>query len=211
MGAPVFSAENFRQAFLQLLPRGAIWSRERDALPSMLATVWGKTFARNSERASDLLTEIFPETTIELLEEWEKTTGLPDPCAGESPTLSLRRSQVVARLTDSGGSSISYYAAFAAALGFEITISEHAPARADIFRAGEPVYGSDWAFVWTVNAPGYTEQYFLASSGSAGEPLISWGNAVLNCEIISRCPAHTRVLFAQSSEDLLGNFGDDSK
>ncbi|KXV50241.1 phage tail protein [Gluconobacter albidus] len=209
MGVPAFSAEDFRQALLRLLPRGAIWSRERDALPSMLATVWGKTFARNSDRASDLLTEAFPETTVELLEEWEKTTGLPDPCAGESPTLSLRRSQVVARLTDGGGSSIAYYIAFAAALGFQITISEYAPARADIFRAGDPVYGSDWAFGWTVNAPGYTKQYYLAGLGAAGEPLMSWGNAVLNCEITSRCPAHTIVLFAQSGEDFLNDFGGD--
>ena len=183
MGAPAFSADDFRQALLRLLPQGAIWSRSPDALPSKLASIWGQTFKRNSQRGSDLLLETFPLTTAELLDEWEKTTGLPDPCAGSSPTVAQRRSQVIARLTDNGGSSIAYYVAFAEALGFDISITEFAPARAGLLRAGEPVSGADWAFVWVVNAPGFTVRYFVADAGSAGEPLTSWGDAVLNCEI----------------------------
>ncbi|AAW62088.1 Bacteriophage tail protein [Gluconobacter oxydans 621H] len=209
MGGPVFSADDFRQAVLRLLPKGAIWSRDPSALPSRLAGIWGKTFQRNSQAADNLLTEVFPLTTTELLPEWEETTGLPDPCAGDSPTISQRRGQVVARLTDSGGSSIDYFVAFAETLGFEISIVQHAPARVGMLRAGDPLYSEDWAFAWTVSAPGYTIDYFRADTGAAGEPLAIWGNAVLRCEIESRAPAHTIVLFAQNGQNVIGDFGPD--
>lgn len=209
MGGPVFSADDFRHALLRLLPRGAIWSREANALPSMLAAIWGKTFARNSQRASDLLTEAFPLTTTELLNEWEETTGLPDPCAGESPTVAQRRAQVIARLTDGGGSSVAYFVAFAAALGFEISIKEYAPARVDQFKMGDALGAEEWAYVWTVEAPGYTPVYFRTDVSGMGEPLQAWGNQVLQCEIRARCPAHTLVLFAQNGEDLITDFGPD--
>ncbi|EHH68370.1 bacteriophage tail protein [Gluconobacter morbifer G707] len=168
-----------------------------------------ETFQRLAEADADLLTEIFPSTTRELLPEWEKSTGLPDPCAGESPSFTQRRAQVVARLTDNGGCSKSYFIAFASALGFDITITEYAPARAGLFRAGEPAYGESWAFAWTVSAPGYTPIYFRAGSSAAGEALASWGNAVLECEIKERAPAHTVPLFAQNGENLITDFGPD--
>ncbi|MBN3866462.1 YmfQ family protein [Gluconobacter kondonii] len=198
MSTPIFSADNFRQALLRLLPRGAIWSRDPADLLSLLASAWGQVFARNTQSAADLLVETFPATTAELITEWERSTGLPDPCAGQSPTLLQRRAQVVARLTDSGGSSIAYYVAFAAALGFDITITEYTAARAGALTAGSALYGESWTYVWTVTAPGTTTTYFIAGAGTAGSPLANWGNAVLECEIRARCPAHTLALFAQN-------------
>lgn len=208
MSLPSFLADDFRQAILRLLPRGAIWSRDQGDLPSLLAGIWGKTFARNSQRATNLLTDAFPASTVELLQEWEKSTGLPDPCAGTSATLEQRRAQVVARLTDSGGSSVDYFVQFAAALGYDVTIQEFAPARAGLMRAGDPVYGEDWAYAWMILAPGYTPVYFRAGS-SAGESLLSWGSAVLKCEIAARQPSHTIVLFAQNGVNVLSDFGED--
>ncbi|MBS1067243.1 YmfQ family protein [Gluconobacter cerinus] len=208
MSLPSFLADDFRQAILRLLPRGAIWSRDQGDLPSLLASIWGQTFARNAQRATNLLTDTFPASTVELLQEWEKSTGLPDPCAGTSATLEQRRAQVVARLTDSGGSSVDYFVRFAATLGYDITIQEFAPARAGLLRAGDPVYSEGWSYAWRILAPGYTAVFFCAGS-SAGESLLSWGSGVLRCEIAARQPSHTIVLFAQNGVNVLTDFGPD--
>ncbi|WP_099212572.1 YmfQ family protein [Gluconobacter cerinus] len=207
MSLPSFLADDFRQAILRLLPRGAIWSRDQGDLPSLLAGIWGQTFARNSQRATNLLTDAFPASTVELLQEWENSTGLPDPCAGTSPTLEQRRDQVLARLTDSGGSSVEYFTAFAEILGFKITILEHTPACVGKLRVGDPLNGRDWAYAWTVSFPGYSPVYFRVGESAVDQPLQAWGNAVLQCEIRSRLPAHTIVLFAQNGENLLSDFG----
>ena len=53
-----------------------------------------------------------------------------------------------------------------------------------------------WQFVWQVNAPEASIVEFDAGRSSAGEPLRSWGNELLECVINRLKPAHTYVLFA---------------
>ncbi|GAN95344.1 bacteriophage tail protein [Komagataeibacter europaeus NBRC 3261] len=209
MALPSFSVADFRAALLRLLPTGRIWSREPGSMPYQLAGVWSPTFQRNSARAANLITDAFPSTTTELLTEWEATLGLPDPCAGESPTLVQRRAQVVARLTDSGGASVAYFTAFAAALGYSITITEYAPARAGIMRAGDAVQGEDWAYCWLVSAPGYSPVLFEAGQSCAGDALMTWTNNVLQCEFATRNPAHLILHYGQDGTNMIGDFGED--
>ncbi len=199
MAGPAYSTEDFRQKVLELLPTGPIWPRDPDSLLYHVAYILGAPYARNVARANDLLVDAFPGTTDELLPEWESTLALPDPCAGPAPTLQQRRAQVVARLTDAGGCSIPYLVGYAATLGFEITITQFAPARAGTLRAGQPAYGSAWAFAWRVNASAATVTYFRAGQSTAGEPLQAFGNAVLQCELERLAPAHTTVLFGYGS------------
>ncbi|MBB2196548.1 YmfQ family protein [Gluconacetobacter sp. 1c LMG 22058] len=181
MALPSFSAGDFRQAILSLLPRGAVWSRDSDGLLSRLAAAWAPTYARSSARAVGLLTDSFPATTVELLPEWEGALGLPDPCAGTDATVEQRRAQVVATLVDTGGSSVAYYTNLAASLGYTVDIVEYAPARAGWLAANGPVYAEAWAYAWTM----------VVRESSADAVSV----AVLRCEMQRRAPAHTAVLF----------------
>ncbi|AHI24182.1 bacteriophage tail protein [Komagataeibacter xylinus E25] len=196
MGIPTYSADQLLAAFKRTLYRGRAWPRGTDTV--MHATLSGFMPApdRFIAAARNLVPDTFPSTTTSVLPEWEETLGLPDPCAGESPTIEQRRAQVVARLTDSGGASIPYYIQFAKTLGYTITITEFAPARAGALRAGQPCCGAAWAYAWRVNAPETTVTRFAAGQSYAGDALANWGNAVLECEIRAREQAHTTVLFA---------------
>jgi uncharacterized protein YmfQ (DUF2313 family) len=153
------------------------------------------TFARHTLANNILLVDAFPATAVELLPEWESTLGLPDPCAGESPTLQGRQQQVVARLTNSGGQSVPYFIAYAQTLGYTVTVTEFAPFRAGQSRAGQPTGTQDWFFTWQINAPLNTITYFRAGQAGADQPLASWGNAVLQCELMAIKPAHTYLNF----------------
>ncbi|VVE13136.1 phage tail protein [Pandoraea capi] len=198
MAVPSLTTDDFLRAFQGLLPRGAVWPRDPDALQTRVFRGMCGVYAQNTARANNLLIDAFPGTTFELLPEWEATLGLPDTCAGASPTVEARRAQVVARLAAVGGQSVAYFTQLAANLGYAITIDQFAP-----FRFGQSTFGSqfgrdDWLFAWRVNAPSYSIRYFSFGVSSFGEPFASWGNNVLQCEILAYAPAHTIPLFNYS-------------
>ena len=198
MVAPIYRAEDYLAALQALMPRGRVWPRDGDATQTKTLSGLAPSYVRNNQRAAAVLVESLPSTTYELLPEWEETLGLPDPCAGPSPTIEGRRAQVVARFAGSGGQSIPYMVSFAANLGYTITITEFVPAQVGILRAGQPLNGPAWAYAWQVNSSLNTIRHARAGAFSAGEPLASWGNAVLECELKAISPAHTVPIFSYS-------------
>lgn len=152
-------------------------------------------YARGSAAAINLLKAAFPSTASDLIPEWQETLGLPDPCAGEAATLAQQRQQIVARLTDSGGQSSAYFIRLAGALGYTVTVTNDAPFRCGQSRAGSHVGNQDWFFAWAIHAPAFTTVPFLAGESTAGEPLVSFGNAVLECELSTRAPAQSILKF----------------
>ncbi|WP_080421240.1 YmfQ family protein [Burkholderia ubonensis] len=196
MPAPNLTSADYLRAFQALMPRGRVWSTDSDAEQTQVFAGLTQIYARNTERANQLLVDAFPGTTYELLPEWEATLGLPDPCAGPAPTIQQRRNQVIARLSNSGGQSIAYFINFAAQLGYTVTIKQYTQARAGMLRAGDPCCGYDWNFAWKITAPLNTIVRAVAGAMAAGDPLAAWGNNVLECEFRAVMPAHTIPIFA---------------
>lgn len=196
MTAPTYTAADYLGALQSLMPRGRVWPRGPDAVQTQGLAGLTPSYERSGLRANYLLVDAFPSTAYELLPEWEATLGLPDPCAGPSPTIQARRAQVVARFAGSGGQSIAYMTAFALNLGYAITITQYVPARAGNLRAGQALCGNSWAHAWRVNAPLISSYPFRAGYSAAGEPLSSIGNTVLECELKQIAPAHTTVFFS---------------
>ncbi|OUL79971.1 YmfQ family protein [Paraburkholderia hospita] len=198
MLAPNYTAADFLKALQGLLPRGRIWPRAADAVQTQVLSGLAPSYARSTARANYLLTDAFPATTYELLPEWESTLGLPDPCAGVAPTIAQRQAQVLARFVGVGGPTIQSLTAFAANLGYTVTINQFVEARAGQLHAGDPCNGTAWSFAWQVNAPINTVTIATAGAMAAGDPLASWGNTVLECEMKAVMPAHTIPIFSYS-------------
>lgn len=195
MTAPVLTADDFRRAFQALMPRGRVWNTDPDSIQTKVAAGLTVSYAAQTARSNNLLVDAFPATTYELLPEWEATLGLPDPCAGPGASTQIRRSQVVARLANSGGQSAAYYSGFAQRLGYGIFITNYAPFRCGQSTAGQALGDEGWFFTWAINSPINTIVRFAAGQSSAGDPLASWGNEVLECEMRSLAPAHTILHF----------------
>jgi uncharacterized protein YmfQ (DUF2313 family) len=188
---PERSAADYLAALKALLPTGAVWPRDAGSSPVRVLQGVATSVARLRARADALLVDAYPSTTYELLPEWEATLGLPDPCAGGSPSLPQRQQQVAAQLTAQGGQSVAYFIGQAKALGFEISITQFAVARIGAARIGEPVNGEAWAHAWRVVAPAQTVTLARIGASGIGDPLASWGNAVLTCALSRLRPAHT--------------------
>jgi uncharacterized protein YmfQ (DUF2313 family) len=188
------SPPEFYRAQLQaLLPLGAAWPREEGVLTDMLSAL-AEEFARVDGRGADLLEESDPRTTTELLAEWERAFGLPDPCTAQADTYAERIADLVEKVTRIGGQSRAYFIALAARLGYTITLTEFDPFTVESV-VEELLYDENWQFAWRVNAPAVAVTYFTTAS-YVTEPLADWGNERLECVINRVKPAHTIALFA---------------
>lgn len=192
---PVYSVDDFHGAFQRLMPRGRVWNKEAGSTQDHVLAALAPTYQRSTLAAVNLIADAFPATANDMLPEWQAALGLPDPCAGPAPSIVQARQQVVARLTNSGGQSAPYFISFAAALGYAITITNDAPFRCGQSHCGQHLGSQDWFFSWVISAPEYTSQPFLAGQSTAGDPLGSTGNAVLQCELETAAPAHTVLQF----------------
>jgi uncharacterized protein YmfQ (DUF2313 family) len=196
MLAPLNSAIDYLQQFQRLLPRGRIWHRGWGTVQGQDLLTLMPQIVRLNQRAIDVLAETFPCTTSELLEEWEATLGLPDPCIGELATLQERQAAVCAKFSAQGGQSRAYFVALAQSLGINISVRTFRPFYVSEGRADEHLYDEQWAYVWQINAPIVgTEVWFRVDESTVDEPLLAFGNSTLECLLNQYKPAHTQLIF----------------
>jgi uncharacterized protein YmfQ (DUF2313 family) len=186
----------FTQMLSGLSPTGDLWSTEPDTVRMQWLAAFALSWQRLNDRANALVVDAFPSTTVELLPEWEASLGLPDPCAGPDATVELRQAHVVARLTQNNGPSLPSLIAFAAALGYPITIQEFTDCRADNAVADDLCNEPAWAWVWQITYEGVTIFYASADEARADDQVETTGNRVLECEMERISPAHTQLFFA---------------
>lgn len=178
---PHYTSKDFRNALLNLLPMGPIWSRAEGGMIWVWARVIGDSYARNSDRATELLKVAFPATATELITEWEKTVGLPDPCVGPVDDMSIRQMLVVDRLVSSIESSTEFYIEYAKKyFNIDIIIDQYSP-----FRFGtsfdRPFGNDDWSHTWRIR-----------SDQDLG---------FLHCIFNRIAPAHTWILFGLFADE----------
>jgi len=141
------SGDDYGTAFLSLLPQGQAWPRQPGSTLELacrgLAKYWGEV----DRRAADLLVqESDPRRTIELLPDWERNWGLPDPCYEEPLTIAERQQALVMRMTMLGSQSREFFIEVAAMIGYTITITEYRTFVVGIDRVGDSrVYGATGA------------------------------------------------------------------
>lgn len=212
------SGADYAEAFAALLPTGAAWPRDPNSVLMRYvrgqAEIWGFV----DSRAADLLEmESDPRATLELLPDWERAFGLPDPCVTEPQTIEERRRVLVQRITALGGQSRAFFYSVAQGLGYQIYIREYAPFMAGISRAGDTrkpgadaedyrwrVGSQEMRFYWTVKVLNRRLSWFRAASGQAGiDPHVRISRAKdLECVFQRWKPAHTQIVFDYSEASI---------
>ena len=137
------SGDDYGDAFLSLLPQGQAWPKypgtTLDLACRGLAEYWGFV----DGRAADLLEiESDPRKTVELLPDWERNWGLPDPCYAAPDGIAARQLALVMRMTMLGSQSREFFIGVAAMIGYTITITEYRVFVVGLDRCGDNrVYG----------------------------------------------------------------------
>jgi uncharacterized protein YmfQ (DUF2313 family) len=213
---------DYAVSFLSLLPSGPAWPRGIDCashdsvlfkVSRGLADYWGFV----DGRAADLLEqESDPRATVELITDWERAWGLPDPCLKGYPTaLFERRALLVAKMTLLGAQSRAFFYWLAHSLGVDVTIFERAPYMCGISRCGDysGVYNPGdpthyrWylgpreiRFYWTIHLNARSFRYFHCNSSQTGiDRLLAIGIASdIECVFDKWKPAHTKIIYDYS-------------
>jgi uncharacterized protein YmfQ (DUF2313 family) len=195
------SASDYFTQLQSLLPLGIAWPREPDANLSRLLAAWADELARVEDRAGQLMDEVDPRSTNELLTDWERVCGLPNSCvvaALDDLDPALRRGAVVAHLTAMTDLSVSDYVRLAREMGFEITVTEFdlhdVTLDVDALLTAPP-----WQYAWRVSAPA-TTVFDFSVMDTVADPLAWWSNVVLECVLRALKPAHTTIIFAYQTE-----------
>lgn len=184
MAAPLFSSTDYVGALQALMPRGRVWPREPDALQTKVLAGLAKSYERHNERANSLLVDAFPTSTIELLPEWEASLGLPLAAAGPNPSIAARQTLVVARLIGAWGISVPDLQQYARLLGYEVTVTQHAPFRCGQSRCGDGLGAVEQMFWLSVTATSTTLM-----------PFGGYGPAVLQAELTRVAPPYCVLSF----------------
>jgi len=194
--------EDYAEALSRLLPTGEAWSRDPASTLMQLvrgqAEIWGAVV---DPRAADLLEiETDPRFTRELLAEWERAYGLPDPCVPVVQNLTERRQRLAQKIAMQGGQSRAFFIGVAASLGYAITITEYVP-----FQFGLSSFGGShgrfnppgFRFCWTVHVGGGRFTRFQFGVSSFGrDPFLDIRRAEdLECIFGRLKPAHTQLFF----------------
>lgn len=208
--------EKYRSALAKLFPRGKAWESVRRDETSILAAL-AVELCRIDERGKDLLEEIDPRTSTELLEDWEALLGIPDECTMSLTDINERRAQAGQKLAAQGGMTKEFYEAVAKRLGFNAIVTDYKSFRVgssrvgdrlsnpfdpdkDVFRVGRNRVGESlktfgWRYTFEVNVEATSVEPFRVGENRVGDPLVAFENPVLECTIAKLKPAHTSVFF----------------
>ncbi len=88
---------SYHNIFQQLLPTGLIWQRH-DPLLEAYASALGDELDLLYTKFEELKSNLNPQYSASLLDEWERDTALPDDCLTYSAHESKRREHIIMRL-----------------------------------------------------------------------------------------------------------------
>lgn len=183
----------YEQMLGALLPRGPAWDAS-DPLLLGFAPILSRTHARSDE----LMLEIDPRSVTELIDRYERISGLPDVCAPEgTQTLQQRRQRLDAKINLAGGINESFYRAQLDALGYtDATITRYPKSSFTCNSAcTDSLYSDEWRYYWRVNIPESAQISPITCISNCTDSIRIWGETVVECVLNKLAPSHTYLIF----------------
>lgn len=191
MGVINALAPDYIQQLTQLLPQGPAWPREGDSSTARVFAPAGTAMATLHARLNQLIDEEDARTTSELLTDWERVAGLPDPCLDDAKSVAERRARVVQRLTYQGGQSPAFFIGLLASLGYPgSTVTEFRPMKCNS-KCNAAINQGGWPYGFRINVPLAVTARPMTVTGRANDPLTIFRDPGLACLIAIHKPAQT--------------------
>jgi uncharacterized protein YmfQ (DUF2313 family) len=142
--------DSYLSPLQRLLPFGALWNRDPGTQLTEFLRGLSYSFLNVGRRAIDLLREIDPRQTLELLTDWETAFEIPGDCGELSSTVAGRREDLVAKIRGNDDPNESTFLEVATEAGYpDATIKTWSPFVAGSL-AGDPICDRDWQFRFEV-------------------------------------------------------------
>ena len=191
-----------RQPYLEqlqaLLPRGAAWPRDPEAVLTLILDSVSASLAEVDSRAVGLLDDVRPNQTVALLPDWERVSGIPDDCSETASTVSQRIAALLTKVVSRANLNADTFVEVAETFGITATVEEHDQTRANNATT-LATNGGRWRFVWWITLPATGDSTYFSVLSPVDMPLLDIErNTELECRLQSLAPAHTllRVAYA---------------
>ena len=191
--------EAYRNQIHALLPSGRAWPEEEGTTLDDLVRAIAVELADIDLSDAALLDEVRPDTTFQLLPEWERVAGLPDSCSVLGSTITVRRASLLEKLVTKPTLNVSEFVRIGMTFGVTITVSDLDQTRAETWAAAQnpavDVTNGKWRFVWFIEIPSTSDiQRFDMLSDVNTALLTIERNTELECRLRKAAPAHTTVV-----------------
>ncbi|HGB5075703.1 TPA: YmfQ family protein [Salmonella enterica subsp. enterica serovar Eastbourne] len=181
--------DEYTQLLYHLLPEGPAWDGENPLIEGLAPSL-----NRVHQRADELMAEIDPARTTELIDRYEQLYGLPDSCAPEGvQTLQQRQQRLGAKANVAGGINERFYREQLDAMGYTAATIEQFQ---NLDSTPDPEWEEFWRYYWRVNIPADANISWQTCTSTCDSAIRTWGDTVAECVIDKLCPSHTVVVFA---------------
>ena len=195
------SRDAYRDQIHALLPAGRAWPEESGTTLDDLVQAIASRVADVDLSDANLLEEIRPNTTFDLLPEWERVAGLPDICSVLGATVTVRRASLLEKLVTKPTLHTSEFVRIGRTFGVDIVVDELDQTRAvalsaELLMDGVTldVTGDKWRFVWWITIPTSADVIRLTTISTVKTPFKSVGrNTEMECRLENASPAHTHL------------------
>lgn len=195
------SVDEWLAALWKVMPRGKAWPRDYNGDLNRFLRALAQRLSRAEADADSLLPEMRPETTFQLLEEWETYLELPE-CGQAAGTFEDRRRAVVEKYHRKGGLAPWQIEEVAAALGFTIKVTVILPHHC-LRSCMYPLYPARYRWVLQIDVLGISGGRFTCID-NVMTPLLSDRARELECVLTKyRLGGTTYDYFYQETTDVL--------
>ncbi|WP_218077724.1 YmfQ family protein [Escherichia coli] len=185
--------DDYTKLLYGLMLPGPAWSDTDGVLDGLAPSL-----VRVHQRADELVIEIDPGQSTELIERYEELYGLPDTCSPVgSQTLRQRQQRLEAKANVAGGINEQFFLEQLEALGYTgVTIEQFQ----NLDASPDPEWGDRWRYFWRVTLPVDAGAQWQTCTDACNTPIRTWGDTIAECVINKLCPSHTVVLFSYPDE-----------
>ena len=193
------SRDAYREQIHALLPAGRAWPEESDTTLDALVRAIAAQVAEIDLSDANLLNEIRPDTTFDLLPEWERVAGLPDVCSVLGSTIAERRASLLEKIVTKLTLNAAEFVRIGESFGVTITVEELDQARADAI-SGLDTSNGKWRFVWWIGIPTNADVRRFNTLSDVNTPLLDIErNTEMECRLQNAAPAHTYLIIGYES------------
>lgn len=175
------SVAQWTSSLLAQMPRGVLWQRATSLDLYKYAQGYAPRLERAEASADNLLFEMRPESTLQLLPEWEEYLGLPECVAAPVTNLEYRRYAVVEKYHRKGGLQAWNIQKLATDLGFTVEVDETFPHHC-MRSCTYPLWEQKYRYILRVTVYGIPGAYMTCLDDIL-TPLLTSDARVLECTL----------------------------